>query len=405
MILRARWVVTMDGPPIENGAVEIVGNTIRAVGRWDDLRSSGADALDLGEQVLLPGLINAHCHLDYTAFRGAIPAQERFTAWIRGINARKASCVPQDYLDAIATGFAEAASFGTTTIANLEAFPDLLAAMPRPPVRTWWFAEMIDVRERQSAAQIYEKMRKVVDERGNWLGGLGLAPHAPYTASTALYREASRVGVQFDLPLTTHLAESDEEAEMFRDGRGALFEFMESIGRPMDDCGRDTPLALMLERGLLNERWIVAHLNELTPADYEALKGAPKFHVVHCPRSHAYFDRAPFALRKLQELGFSICLGTDSLASNEDLSLFAEMRKLRETESTLTPCEILEMATVNAAAAVRQGHSLGRVRSGFMADLIAIPVDAKKEDVIEAAVAFEGEVQWMMLDGERVEAA
>ncbi len=153
MIIRARWVVTMDGPPIENGAVVITGNRIADVGRWDDLRSSaGGDVIDLGEQVLLPGLINAHCHLDYTALRGVIPRQKSFTAWIRAINARKAEFTAEDYRASIAAGFAEAASFGTTTIANLEAFPELLAAMPRPPLRTWWFAEMIDVREPQSAS-------------------------------------------------------------------------------------------------------------------------------------------------------------------------------------------------------------------------------------------------------------
>ena len=77
-----------------------------------------------------------------------------------------------------------------------------------------------------------------------------------------------------------------------------LFDFMENIGRPMDDCGRVTPLTLMLERGVLDERWIVAHLNELTDGDFELLETAPKFHMVHCPRSHAYFGHSPFASGK-----------------------------------------------------------------------------------------------------------
>ncbi len=192
MIIRARWVVTMDGPPIENGAVAITGNRIADVGRWDDLRSDAdGEVIDLGEQVLLPGLINAHCHLDYTAFRGMIPRQKSFTAWIRAINARKAELTAEDYRAAIANGFAEAASFGTTTIANLEAFPELLAAMPRPPLRTWWFAEMIDVREPQSASTTCEEMRAIFERQNDWLGGVGLAPHAPFTASATLYAEAS----------------------------------------------------------------------------------------------------------------------------------------------------------------------------------------------------------------------
>ncbi len=187
---------------------------------------------------------------------------------------------------------------------------------------------------------------------------------------------------------------------MFRQGRGELFDFMENIGRPMADCGRVTPLALMLERGVLDERWLVAHLNELTEDDFRLLETAPKFHVVHCPRSHAYFGHSSFARAKLQKLGFNICLGTDSLASNDSLSLFAEMRQLLSTEPTLSPQELLEMVTVNAAAALRQQHSLGRIRSGFIADLIAIPAEGKKGEVLSNVVAFGDQVPWTMVEGQ-----
>jgi aminodeoxyfutalosine deaminase len=401
MILRARWVVTMDGPPIENGAVVITGNKISGVGRWADFRASkGGEVVDLGEQVLLPGLINAHCHLDYTAFRGTISRQKSFTAWIRAINARKAQLTAKDYLASIAEGFAEAAAYGTTTIANLEGFPELLAVMPRPPLRTWWFAELIDVREAQSAAKVCEKMQAVFERNSDWLGGIGLAPHASFTASAKLYEEASKAAEDHGLALTTHLAESREEMEMFRQARGELFDFMEDIGRPMGDCGRATPLALMLERGALSERWLVAHLNELTHDDFRLLEAAPRFHVVHCPRSHAYFDHSPFALARLRGLGFNICLGTDSLASNGDLSLFAEMRQLLATQPTLLAREVLEMVTVNAAAALHQDHLIGRIRSGLAADLFAIPAGPKEAEIVTEIIAFEGRVPWLMVDGQ-----
>jgi cytosine/adenosine deaminase-related metal-dependent hydrolase len=332
-----------------------------------------------------------------------IPRQKSFTAWIRAINARKAEFTAEDFRASIADGFAEAASFGTTTIANLEAFPELLAAMPRPPVRTWWFAEMIDVREPQSALATSEEMRAIFERKKGWLGGIGLAPHAPYTASGTLYVEASDVAARTDLPLTTHLAESTEEMEMFRQGRGELFDFMANIGRSMADCGRVTPLKLMIERGVLDERWLVAHLNELTENDFQLLATAPKFHVVHCPRSHAYFGHSSFAWAKLRTLGFNICLGTDSLASNDSLSLFAEMRQLLSIELTISPQELLEMVTVNAAAALRQQHSLGRIRRGFTADLIAIPAEGKKSEVLAKVVGFDDQVPWKMVEGQVLE--
>ena len=156
MIIRARTVVTMDGPPIENGAVAVSGNRIVDVGRFDDIKTRNAgNTLDLGEQALLPGLINAHCHLDYTCLRGKIPPQKSFTDWIRAINAEKAKLSPKDYIASINEGFEEAKRFGTTTIANLTAFPELIAQI-QPPIRTCWFAELIDIRAPERANELVD---------------------------------------------------------------------------------------------------------------------------------------------------------------------------------------------------------------------------------------------------------
>src|SRR5438552_2090198 len=114
MIVRASAVVTMEDPPINNGAVRIVGNRIVEVGKFSTFASDNDEIIDLGERVLLPGLINAHCHLDYTCLRGKIPRQTSFTDWIRAINAQKAKLTADDYLASINAGFAEVQEFGTT---------------------------------------------------------------------------------------------------------------------------------------------------------------------------------------------------------------------------------------------------------------------------------------------------
>jgi cytosine/adenosine deaminase-related metal-dependent hydrolase len=402
MIIRARVVVTMDGPPIANGAVAIRGNRIAEVGRWEDLRRGDAgEVVDVGECALLPGLINAHCHLDYTNLRGSIPRGKSFPDWIRAINERKASWGDTDYARSIDAGFAEAARFGTTTIVNLEAFPRVLAEIAPPPLRTWWFAEMIDVREPVSVPAVETELSAVFGKL-NCPGGIGLAPHAPFTASPKLYAEAAAVARAHDLPLTTHLAESRDEMAMFREGRGALFDFLRSIGRAMEDCGDCTPLALLVKQPLLDERWIIAHLNELTPDDLQLLKSAPKFHIAHCPRSHAYFAHSPFALMELRELGFNICLGTDSLASNDDLSLFAEMRQLWKIQPSLRAEELVEMVTINPAAALRQSDALGRLRPSYFADMIAVPTTGEDEALWEEIVDLKGAVPWSMVNGQQL---
>src|ERR1044071_377010 len=146
MIVRARVVVTMDGPPIEDGAVRVRQKRIVEVGKFSNLTGTD-ETVDLGDHILLPGLINAHCHLDYTCLRGKIPPPQSFTDWIRAINAEKAKLSAEHYVASINQGFAEAKQFGTTSIANLTAFPELIAQV-QDPIQTWWFAELIDVRQR-----------------------------------------------------------------------------------------------------------------------------------------------------------------------------------------------------------------------------------------------------------------
>ncbi|MDQ6654576.1 MAG: amidohydrolase family protein, partial [Verrucomicrobiota bacterium] len=274
-------------------------------------------------------------------------------------------------------------------------FPELISRIAPPSMRTWWFAEMIDVRAPVSAAAVARELQLSLGPQAH----AGLAPHAPFTASLQLYRDAARQ----NLLLSTHLAESREEMLMFRDGRGPLFEFLQQLGRRMDDCGRETPLARLLSAGVLDKRWIVAHLNELTSEDFQLLEAAPRFHIAHCPGSHAYFQHTPFAYAELRRLGFNISLGTDSLASNHDLSLFTEMRQFRQQHPSVTAREMLEMITVNPAAALRQGDRLGRIRAGFAADFVAVPSDSAADDVFEDVLAHSGKVSWSMIAGSRRE--
>jgi cytosine/adenosine deaminase-related metal-dependent hydrolase len=231
---------------------------------------------------------------------------------------------------------------------------------------------------------------------------LGLAPHALFTASANLYRRCEEFARHRNILLTTHLAESREEMSMFCDGSGPLYEFMKTIGRDMSDCGRGTPLQKFFGRpggASLPSEWIVAHLNELTESDFELLEGTTeRFHVVHSPRSHGYFGHSQFPFKKLHALGFNICLGTDSLASNQNLSLFAEMRAFQGAEPGILPDQILEMVTVNAASALHQENALGRIRTGFCADLISIPCSGDG-NIFDQIIAFEGPVDWMMVTG------
>lgn len=387
----------MDGPPIDDGAVAVIGDRIAEVGRFGAVRKAqGGEVTDLGEVVLLPGLINSHCHLDFTSLRGKISPPTSFAHWIRKINALRRELSGDEFLVSIAEGFAEARSWGTTTIANIESMPQLLGRMPRPALRTWWFLELIDVLANTTPEDLVENAMSLGELTCQWPGGFGLSPHAPFTASPRL----SQLAAERDVPLTMHLAESREEMEMFRDGRGPLYNLLRELGRPMVDCGKSrTPLATMLARQPLDERWIVVHLNELTEDDFSQLARGPRFHVAHCPTSGRYFQHSPFALERLRKLGFNICLGTDSLASNSSLSLFSEMRAVRVAHPSLTAREILEMATVNGARALQRSDSLGRIAPGCFADLIALPMASSEADVFEQIIDWHQPINWLSVGG------
>jgi len=402
MILRARIVVPMDGTPIENGAVIVDGQQIIAVGTFDELRGSD-EVLDLGEAALLPGLINAHTHLDYTMLRGAIMPQRSFSAWVRRINSVKRTMDTDDCLASIARGFDDCIRWGTTTVCTIESFPELMPRMPDPPIRTWWFYEMIDVRHRITTDDVVAGALSFFQHRAGSLANFGLSPHAPFTASLALYRLANDCAQSFSMPLTTHLAESDEEFEMFAAARGPLHEMLASMRRPMNDCGRATPFAHLWNAGAIDSQWLLAHMNQLSEADFALIAGLPrggKPNVVHCPGTHRYFGREPFPWQRLSALGANLCVGTDSLASTDSLSLLTELRRLGKIEPSLTGEQLLRTVTRHPARALRREGQLGKIAPGALADLIAIPVSASVADVHEEIVQYDRPVPWMMIDGQ-----
>jgi cytosine/adenosine deaminase-related metal-dependent hydrolase len=182
---------------------------------------------------------------------------------------------------------------------------------------------------------------------------------------------------------------------------GPLAEFLAEINADLFLYNGTTPVDHVIENICsLDDRWLLVHLNEVLDSDLDALARQPtKSHVVHCPRSHQYFGHSPFQYDALQLRGLKICLGTDSLASNNDLSLFGEMRAFQSAFPSVPPLTILRMVTVDAAVGLRQAGRLGILRRGAYADIIAITMDGSSKDLFDKMIAFEGE-PWVMIGGE-----
>jgi cytosine/adenosine deaminase-related metal-dependent hydrolase len=175
---------------------------------------------------------------------------------------------------------------------------------------------------------------------------------------------------------------------MFRDGTGPLHGFLQSLGRPMEDCGSDTPVGFLLGRGLLPRGALLVHMNELTTKDQALLALDPSRHpVIHCPRTHSFFGRKPFDLEFFRTAGIPVLLGTDSLASNRDLDMFSEMRAMGDAFPSLDPREILAMVTVRTAAAIGRAGRVGELTPGALADFIAVQDPGGEGDLAERILA------------------
>ncbi len=404
MLIQARVVLPMSSPPVAAGAVRVHGNRVTEVGPAGVLLpETGEETVDLGDTVLLPGLINAHCHLDYSSLRHAIDPPEGFTEWVQRLNSIKRQLSSEDILEAIRKGCREARRYGTTTVCSMAAFPDLLPILEPPAIRIWWFYEMIDVRHRVTSEEVVAGALSFFNTPQGSLTRYGLNPHAPYTASLLLYRLADACAREAGLALSSHVSESVEETQMFAEQSGPLHAFLAQLGRPMHDCGHDTPLGWLWRNDAINKDWILAHLNDLRESDFSLLESLPASalpHAVHCPGSHAYFKHPRFPFERLFRMGMNICVGTDSLASTDSLSLLAELRRLKRSVPELSAEQLLDTVTRAPARALNQQGALGCIAPGALADLIGIPLrGVPLQDAASACIEYRGPVPWMMVDG------
>ena len=405
MILRARVVVPMRRAPIPNGAVLIRRHRIAAVGRWRDLSTVRCPVIDLGEVALLPGLVNAHCHLDYTDMAGLFLPPKVFTDWLKLMNATKAGWTPTDYTESWRRGAQMLLRTGTTTVGDIEAVPDLLPALwQTTPLRVLSFLEMIGIGRRPAQAIVRETMARIASLRGGrWHPGL--SPHAPYSTIPSLLRLSAAAARRRRRRIAIHVAESALEFEMFTRGRGEMFDWLQRSARDMSDCRHGSPVQHLERCGMLDANLLAVHANYLGPRD-AALLGRARVSVAHCPRSHFYFHHQPFPLRALRRAQVNVCLGTDSLASvckaprqTVELNMFEEMRALAEGEAP-RPREILQMATLNGARALGLEGQVGEISGQALADLVAVPFAGSVARVHEAILEHRGPVAASMIGGQ-----
>ncbi len=407
MILRAKAIVPITAPPIEDGAVFIEGKKIRSITPWKDLRPHRREkVLDLGEVILLPGLVNPHCHLDYTDMAGELSPPKTFTDWIGAITAHKTGWSYSDYARSWLRGAHQLLKTGTTTVGDIECMPDLLPEVwDATPLRIFSFLEMTGIKSRRLPKDILREAVETIASLKHPRHRALLSPHATYSTLPELLRLTARTAQKRKWRVSIHVSESVQEFEMFAHARGEMCDWLLRNGRDNSDCGLGSPVAHLARNKLLGESVLAIHVNCLARGD-GTLLAKNKTHVVHCPRSHDYFKHPKFQRERLANAGVNVCLGTDSLATTRmtgkqkpELDMFAEMRALADKDSAISPEEILRMATVNGARALGLAGKLGELSPHAVADLIAIPFTGKLTNIYEAVLAHTGNVTASLIEG------
>lgn len=378
MVLRARWILPMCGPPIRDGVVEIEHGRIQHVGAEPRAATDRID--DLGDVVLLPGLINAHCHLELTAYADAIPPCGLWEWLPRLVELRRREGAAAAELSAVSRGIAEMLAGGTTCVADISRTGAVFDAVLASPIRKVLFVELISDASAPPAnpeqlGQAVEALQRRA--RGRADTTIGVSPHALYTVASDDLEHVARLARRRALPMTLHLCETADEVKWLAGSGGAVEAFLARFpGRPARTMARGNPTEVLDRAGVLAQRPLLAHCNYVSDGQIAALARSGTS-VVYCPRAHRYYGHSAHPWRDMLAAGVNVCLGTDSRAAVDSLSVLDELRYLRRTHPQAAAAMLVEMATVNAARALGFAAELGALRPGAWADLAAIPLASR----------------------------
>ena len=363
VVLTARSLLCEPGRWIEGGGLVLHGGRVRAV-----LDSPGAVARagltlrDLGDVLLTPGLVNAHAHLELGTLAGVLPPDEGFVAWVEALIASKAHDGAEDFARAVAVGAERLLAGGTTCVGDVDSTGAAGEVCGGGGLRARIYHEVLDAGdERRTAGALERLSKRPAGGAGRYEG---IAPHAPYTVSPTLLAACGKLQRESGQACSIHWAETEEEARWMERGEG---EFARLLNHSPGVRGLDAIEAA----GLLGAGTSLVHANHTAPGERERIARAGAV-VVHCPGTNEFFGRSPFDFRAWMEAGVDLALGTDSLASNDDLDMRKEMA-LARASADLEPADVWSMATLGGARAVGLAGSVGALVEGAWADLVAWP--------------------------------
>lgn len=393
----SKIIIINDGEPIFNGGLLVEDSKIVKAGKKEDFGDSffRENIIDHGESLICPGFINLHTHLLYSNVK-KINGDEGLFSWLEKLAYITANWSEKDFISSINYGINEAISTGTTYL--VENTPSLLSAqeLSKSPLKALIglevfgsdeeradkiFSDAIEVLNRQS--QVLNQKSKIENRKLDF----SLSPHAPYDVSKSLWKNLIEWSNNNNKPLLTHLEESPHEKKWWQEKSGDGITFWKKIGK-LDSKLKywkkyNSGIDFLKKNDSLSKNIIATHLCQASREDLISLK-EKNISLVHSPRSNFYLNNGTANLRLWNELGFLWGIGTDSIASNENLDLLEEARFTINQQNLIfnykiLAREIFHAITINAAKILNKDSEIGILKNGACADFNVYDIKGKSE--------------------------
>jgi len=416
-IYEADWICPVAAPSIRRGAIAVDGGRLRDVGPAESIQHiGGARRVRFPGCAIIPGFVNAHAHLELTVLRGFLENRS-FMDWILGLVQAKYQFLQYDAMRTSAEfGALEMLRAGVTAVGEVMDLGMSWDAMREFGLQGVAYQEVFgpaDSVASESLAGLRTKVDRLRRDETETLR-IGASPHAPFTVSKTLYEATRDFARSNRLPMTAHIAESRDELLLVRDGAGPFAEGQRNRGIEVTPrhC---TPVTYLDALDLLGPDMLLIHVIEIDDQDLDRLQNSGVF-VVHCPKSNAKLGHRTARVSEMQERGVTVALGTDSMASNNSVDMFEEMRAAVFHQRMLTgriqaldAARAFRMATIDGAKCLGLEDHIGSLTPGKRADFVVIDLSGVSTqpvyDPIETMVysAARGDVKATFLAGREVD--